>query len=387
MNASASTISVPPLRQVGDVRLQRRRVHRDEDVRRVARREDVVVGEVELEAGDARQRAGGRADLGGEVGQRRDVVAEQRGLGRELRAGELHAVAGVAREADDDLGELLDRLAAHVLRAGIAHGPAPRACLHSTGWSRSSRSAGCASATARSSGRRDRPRSRARRDLRLPRAERRRQDDDGRDPRGLPHRTAGEVSVLGVDPGARRRRLAQPRRRRAAGVERRAGAHRAREPPALLRLLPRAARHRRDDRARRARREGGHARAAALRRAAAAARRRARADRRPGADLPRRADDRLRPVGAAHRLARDRGAARARQDRLPHDALHGRGRGARRPHRGHRRRPDRRRGDAGHARRPQPDGRRRSASRCRREPAPTTCRPSCARCSPATTGA
>ena len=70
------------LRQVGDVRLQRGRVHRDEDVRRVARREDVVVGEVELEAGDAGQRAGGRADLGGEVGQRRDVVAEQRGLGR-----------------------------------------------------------------------------------------------------------------------------------------------------------------------------------------------------------------------------------------------------------------------------------------------------------------
>ena len=104
----------PAARQVGDVRLQRRRVHRDEHVRRVARREDVVVGEVELEAGDARQRAGGRADLGGEVGQRRDVVAEQRRLGRELRAGELHAVTRVAREADDDLGELLDRLAAHV---------------------------------------------------------------------------------------------------------------------------------------------------------------------------------------------------------------------------------------------------------------------------------
>ena len=56
---------------------------------------------------------GRRADLGGEVGQRRDVVPEQRRLGRELRAGELHAVAGVAREADDDLGELLDGLAAH----------------------------------------------------------------------------------------------------------------------------------------------------------------------------------------------------------------------------------------------------------------------------------
>ena len=65
------------LRQVRDVRLQRSRIHRDEHVRRVARREDVVVGEVELEAGDAGQRAGGRADLGREVRQRRDVVPER----------------------------------------------------------------------------------------------------------------------------------------------------------------------------------------------------------------------------------------------------------------------------------------------------------------------
>ena len=52
------------LDEVLEVRLQRGRVHRDEHVRPVAGREDVVVGEVELEAGDAGQRAGGRADLG-----------------------------------------------------------------------------------------------------------------------------------------------------------------------------------------------------------------------------------------------------------------------------------------------------------------------------------
>ena len=98
------------LRQVPDVRLQRRRIHRDEHVGRVAGREDVVVGEVELEPRDARQRAGRRTDLRREVGQRRDVVPEQRRLRGELRAGELHAVAGVAREADDHLGELLDWL-------------------------------------------------------------------------------------------------------------------------------------------------------------------------------------------------------------------------------------------------------------------------------------
>ena len=63
------------LRQVADVRPQRGGIHRDQDVGLVARREDVVVGEVDLEAGDAGQRAGRRADLGGEVRQRGEVVA------------------------------------------------------------------------------------------------------------------------------------------------------------------------------------------------------------------------------------------------------------------------------------------------------------------------
>ena len=98
------------LREVADVDLERGRVHRDEHVRLVAGREDVVVGEVDLEAGDARQRAGGRADLRGEVRQRREVVPEDGGLAREPVAGELHAVAGVAGEADHDPLELLDRL-------------------------------------------------------------------------------------------------------------------------------------------------------------------------------------------------------------------------------------------------------------------------------------
>ena len=51
---------------------------------------------------------------------------------------------------------------------------------------RRSQSGACASPSARSSGARDRPRGPPRRDLRLPRPERGRQDDDGRDPRGLP---------------------------------------------------------------------------------------------------------------------------------------------------------------------------------------------------------
>ena len=78
-----------------------------------------MVGDADLEGRDAGQRAGGRADLGREVGERREVVAEQRrGVG-ELGAGQLHAVAGVAGEADDDVVELLVR---DVDRAGLSEG-------------------------------------------------------------------------------------------------------------------------------------------------------------------------------------------------------------------------------------------------------------------------
>ena len=50
---------------------------------------------------DAGQRARGGADLGREVGEGGEVVAEQGGGVGELAAGDLHAVAGVAAEADD----------------------------------------------------------------------------------------------------------------------------------------------------------------------------------------------------------------------------------------------------------------------------------------------
>ena len=100
----------PAAGQVGDVGLERGRVHRDQHVRGVARRHDVVVGEVQLEGADAGQGARRCADLGGEVGQRRQVVAEGRRLAGEPVAGELHAVAGVAGEPDDDAVEFDDAL-------------------------------------------------------------------------------------------------------------------------------------------------------------------------------------------------------------------------------------------------------------------------------------
>ena len=67
-----------------------------------------VEREADLEARHAGQRAGRRPDLGREVGQRADVVAEDGGGPRELRPGQLHPVAGVAGEADRDPLELLD---------------------------------------------------------------------------------------------------------------------------------------------------------------------------------------------------------------------------------------------------------------------------------------
>jgi hypothetical protein len=88
--------------RIVDVGLERRGVHRDEDVELVAGGEDLARREVQLEGADAGERARGSPDLGREVRQRRDVVAGDRGLGRELRSRDLHAVAGVAGESDDD---------------------------------------------------------------------------------------------------------------------------------------------------------------------------------------------------------------------------------------------------------------------------------------------
>ena len=163
---------------------------------------------------------------------------------------------------------------------------------------------------------------------------------------GYRERSAGEVDVLGQDPGRPTRAWRERDRDRPPGLPADPAADRARGARALRRLLPGAARRRRDDRAGRARGEGRRADLDALGRPAAPARRRPGADRRSRAALPRRADDRLRPLGAPPGLGGDRRPARARQDGLPHHPLHGRGAGAGRPGGDHRRRADRRRGRA-----------------------------------------
>ena len=91
--------------QVVEVRLEGGRVHRHQAVGVVAGGEDVPIGNVHLEGGHAGDRSGRGANLGGEVGQGRQVVAEQGGGGGEPIPGELHPIAGVSGKANDDLLE------------------------------------------------------------------------------------------------------------------------------------------------------------------------------------------------------------------------------------------------------------------------------------------
>ena len=119
LNASVLTMTVPPFARSPMLTLSAAGFIATSTFGWSPGREDVVVGEVDLEPRDARQRAGRRADLGRKVGERREVVPEDRGLAREAVAGELHAVARVAGEADDDPFELLDRLGLGYVR-GIA---------------------------------------------------------------------------------------------------------------------------------------------------------------------------------------------------------------------------------------------------------------------------
>lgn len=118
-------------RQVGDVGLEGGGVHGHQHVGRVTRREDVVVGEVQLEGGDTREGSGRGPDLGGEVGKGGQVVAEGRGLRGETVPGELHPVTGVPRETNDHPVEAADVLHMRPLCAALLRRlrrPAPLGC-------------------------------------------------------------------------------------------------------------------------------------------------------------------------------------------------------------------------------------------------------------------
>ena len=93
--------------EVGEVGLERGGIHGDQDIDRVARGEHVAGRKVHLETGDPGEGALRSTDLGGEVRERGEVVAEKRRRVGELAARHLHSVARVAAEADDRVSKLL----------------------------------------------------------------------------------------------------------------------------------------------------------------------------------------------------------------------------------------------------------------------------------------
>ena len=197
--------------------------------------------------------------------------------------------------------------------------------------------------------RRHRLRRRAGRGVRLPRAERRRQDLDDADDRLHLADRGRELRVLGQDPATDGPADPGAARRRAPAGHARHRADRPREPPHLRPLLRAAAGGVRPARRRAARvRPADRARErpgrAAVGRHEAPAHDRAGADQRARAAAARRADDRPRPAGAAPALGPPVPAQAARRDARPDDPLHGRGRAALRPARRHGQGEDRRRG-------------------------------------------
>ena len=95
------------------VGFQRRGVHRYQHVAVVARVDDAPCAEMDLKARYAGYGSLRRANLGGVVGKGRDAVAhERRGVGEKCTR-ELHSVARIAGEADDDILKLLYMLLIH----------------------------------------------------------------------------------------------------------------------------------------------------------------------------------------------------------------------------------------------------------------------------------
>ena len=285
-----------------------------------------------------------------------------------------------AASEPDPCGMLTNDLEVAVAARGAA-GPGRRP--------RRSACAACASPTAASRGaRRRRPRRPPRRGARPARPQRRGQDDPGRDPRGPPPADAGEVDVLGHDPAQRERAF-----RARIGIVLQEDGHRpvadrARGRRALRRRLP-------APRGRSTRCSSSSAWPTApdvrvrgaLRRPAAAARPRARHRRRPRARLPRRADDRLRPVARRRQswelisALRDLGKTILLTTHYMDEAQHLADRvvviARRQRHR---------RGHAGHARRAAPPRRRSSPSASRTASRATSCRCPAAPRSSAATG-
>ena len=89
-------------RQVGQMKLERGRVHGDERVEPIADGMDRVIGEADLKRVNRFEAAVRRPDLARQQRDRVHVVADPVRCGGELQPGEKHAVARVAGEAERD---------------------------------------------------------------------------------------------------------------------------------------------------------------------------------------------------------------------------------------------------------------------------------------------
>src|SRR5438105_5538873 len=166
--------------------------------------------------------------------------------------------------------------------------------------------------------------------------QRRRQDDDGGNPRRSERAECGRRRGAGHALGARRARAAAEARRLAAGDAPAGQADGGGEPAHVPLLLSARAPARRSPRVGRPCRQARIVDGASLRRAETAPRRRLRAGQRPGIALPRRADHRPGSAVAAAAVGRRPRVPFPREDGAAHHPLHGRGGAALRPGR-HRR--------------------------------------------------
>ena len=88
--------------QMDNVGTQCSGVHYHQDIALIAGRKDFHAAKVQLVTRYTGQCSLRRADFRREIGKCGEVVAGERGRERELSARQLHTVAAIAREADDD---------------------------------------------------------------------------------------------------------------------------------------------------------------------------------------------------------------------------------------------------------------------------------------------
>ncbi len=91
---------LPAPGHIREIRPQRRRVHRHQHIRRVPRRENVMIREMQLERRHPRQRPGRRPDLRRKIRQRRQIIPERRRLRGEPVTRELHTITRITSEPD-----------------------------------------------------------------------------------------------------------------------------------------------------------------------------------------------------------------------------------------------------------------------------------------------